>query len=1227
MAQTVRIDIPIKTIDKTEPGLSNVTKKLDKMSNAMKKAGESVDRTREKISKFDKSAEKTQRNLEKWAKDKYKILLEVEERITPVLGALGSSIRNLTGKTWHVTMKAVDLVSSPVRGILSILRNAVSQMGEAASVAGTLQYSIEGAALSLGRMANAGEKNYNKLTKAIKNAAGASAEMDKMMTGGLTGAVAQLKGALERAKRSLGETLRSGLSGGISTLLGIDVSGMQNEFASIGTSFAAGFMKGFDFEAISTPLYEGFNKMLGNVSKMLSGGESSEVSSFDSVMEVAENASTLIDLVSGGIDLGEKLFGPRDTADGEPLIRTIIGSADAGTGILGFGTKIATKLGAGSLAGGGTLSAGALSGIGLGSVAGGVAGVAGLVHGAMDLYEGFTTDDKEKAEAYTKAGAVEMIGVGSGAIAGAAIGSVVPVLGTAAGALIGAGVGAIGSWIAGDKIKEDYEKEEAERQKALINQQKSYDVLGMDIDDVKFKTEELNEALHDSETSTEEFAKMYQEALGDDLKKHFGEVTLSLKEIQNIADKVVLDKEAKSIQRYSQAAGKASSSQANLNSSSSELDKQNWKVSFGMKLDEAEREEYRTAIDNFVEDARTYLEDTHYQATMSVELLLGKEGSQDITSGFDQTYTCLETKINELTEKLREKREAALADGVIDKKEQKEISGIQDRISSVTNKVSDANERASMNALKAKFTSGNMDASSFGSLQQELAARTQSTSQEYFNAMQSSFASLELAKGDMSDEEYQEKYKEIQDAYKEKIGALSDRTVNFQFDVLKDSYGNELEGILPEMEGTTTEKMKQAMDNAFMVKPDTSLWKNEDIVKWFGLEDMEEESRGNLISIIRGIAESVPEDQRKTAEERFQDTIPTVDQIKKNIDFTKISRLELNKMNGFTLPEFSIPRWGESFDLTKPVLAGNEADYDQRSTEYAESIHRFLENSKDKNRVQSFLRDYMSGPVSEVDGEKAEAVQSAEKENGYGVVTSVSENITNSADVLRGALDNTITEAASTPFSPEVTVSPNYRVTPFDSNLFLGKEAKSENKKGFESEDKNPAKKGFSAQNNKENPPIEKNASGGFATGKQLSWLAEEGYGEWIIPTNPSRRSRALELYKQAGRSLGVGEHADGGFASPYGEAYEKSGSGSDSNEANTPYASRKGDHGSEKNTTIELNVSVNPEFTVNGAEGQNSEDVVGVIRRHIRELADELGGEIASQLEASFSNRPLKEA
>ena len=112
---------------------------MDKMNSIMKKADDSAIRTRKKISKFDKSAEKTQRSLEKWAKEKYKILMEVGERITPVMQALGSSIMYLTGKTWHAKMKAVDLFTAPLRGIRNILKNDVSQMGEAASAAGVMK--------------------------------------------------------------------------------------------------------------------------------------------------------------------------------------------------------------------------------------------------------------------------------------------------------------------------------------------------------------------------------------------------------------------------------------------------------------------------------------------------------------------------------------------------------------------------------------------------------------------------------------------------------------------------------------------------------------------------------------------------------------------------------------------------------------------------------------------------------------------------------------------------------------------------------------------------------------------------------------------------------------------------------------------------------------------------------------------------------------------------------
>lgn len=122
MAETLRIEIPIETIDDTEPELTNFIKKIGKMGKAADEAGK-------KVSKFDESAEKTQRSLARWAKEKYEIMLKAKEQITPVLSMLGKGIKGFTGKTWHVTMKAVDLVTAPIRGILNLLKNPIFQAG------------------------------------------------------------------------------------------------------------------------------------------------------------------------------------------------------------------------------------------------------------------------------------------------------------------------------------------------------------------------------------------------------------------------------------------------------------------------------------------------------------------------------------------------------------------------------------------------------------------------------------------------------------------------------------------------------------------------------------------------------------------------------------------------------------------------------------------------------------------------------------------------------------------------------------------------------------------------------------------------------------------------------------------------------------------------------------------------------------------------------------------
>ena len=129
MAETIRIEIPIETVDKTDPGVSNATKKLGKLGDAADKAGQSVDRSREYVSKFDEQANKTQQNLAKWAKEKYQIYLEAKENISPVLDTIGGGVKSLAGKTWSFTLKALDFATTPVRTLLNLLKNPLLQAG------------------------------------------------------------------------------------------------------------------------------------------------------------------------------------------------------------------------------------------------------------------------------------------------------------------------------------------------------------------------------------------------------------------------------------------------------------------------------------------------------------------------------------------------------------------------------------------------------------------------------------------------------------------------------------------------------------------------------------------------------------------------------------------------------------------------------------------------------------------------------------------------------------------------------------------------------------------------------------------------------------------------------------------------------------------------------------------------------------------------------------------
>ena len=131
------------------------------------------------------------------------------------------------------------------------------------------------------------------------------------------------------------------------------------------------------------------------------------------------------------------------------------------------------------------------------------------------------------------------------------------------------------------------------------------------------------------------------------------------------------------------------------------------------------------------------------------------------------------------------------------------------------------------------------------------------------------------------------------------------------------------------------------------------------------------------------------------------------------------------------------------------------------------------------------------------------------------------------------------------------------------------------------------------------------NAEGSIVTSPLLSWVGEDG-PEAIIPLGSKRRDRGMDLWLQAGRALGVREYADGGMIGDV----PLSGDSSDSPSGNS---GSNGDKG-------QIVVNMNPVFNING-EGGN--DTVNSIKEKLKELINEMSGELASRLLESYANMP----
>lgn len=1058
--------------------------------------------------------------------------------------------------------------------------------------------------------------------------------------------------------RDIGTGIGSAISAGILALMGVDVSSVIDEGSSIGRQFAEGFSEGMSGVDVSAALGTMVSGAFSSAGKLLPGGTAPDIGSLLSAAAIAKIAGPLMSFGSGAFKVGKGIY---KSATGG-VLKKAIGSfsvADelagvgnvSGSGLMGLAGKAGMALGSGASTATGLAAAGA------GGIAGGIVGGAALISGGMDAFDAYNSykeGNKDVAKAQGTSAGLKVGGVAAGA-AGAAIGSVVPVLGTAVGGLIGAGIGGLAGWFAGDKVKEDYEEAAAAAEN--LEQKSKYALEG-----AKFDSKELKEAFDDTNVSAEQFGAMMQEATSNKIRDAFGDIKLTMQEIEEAAKQIVFADQAEALNKFSAAAETADSSLATLQSSFQTMDKLNWKASLGMELDEGDMSEYISAVDAMIESSKQYLEDKHYEATAAIDLLIEPGNETDMTSGLNQMYSDLQTKIESLGGDLKAKVNVALEDGVITLDEQAEIANLQNQIADITNQISQAETEASFQSLKIKYSGASLDADSFASLVSEIQANVQDAASQYDEALQVSLTNLnlQLQNGAISQEQFDEQLQALTEGYQAKITDLSVRVESFELQSIADSFGSELDGILPELEGTIAERLGTAMHNAMANGVDVENWDVSTASEWLDLDGLSAETQSAITEMMSQVAASIPDQMTSALEGSGANLSESVNNMVKsgieNADFTEAGAAMNQKLGESLTPtdmsessaglqdglQSSLMASVENIDLTEAgSLMNQKLGEAMSSVDMSESdagLQEGLQNSLtaalegiDLSESAQMINTSIVTALSSTEGidmsgftasMQSSITSSIEGLDYSGVTTAVGSGISNAITAtmgtIQGAIDtlySNVGSAINTAFSAgfstttTVTITANYKLAnPSDTISFSGGGTGTATVSGS----------------------ISSHANGGFAYGPELTWWGEDG-PEVIIPLGSKRRQRGLELWAQAGEMLGVGKHADGGIIG--------SGGGTSKNIwDNTERLIEpisEGDSGtsdvstvidSERNSDtkeVNLSVTVNPQFVISSTS-QREDDILQIIKTHMKELADDLGGELADRLGEVFSNMPI---
>ena len=223
----------------------------------------------------------------------------------------------------------------------------------------------------------------------------------------------------------------------------------------------------------------------------------------------------------------------------------------------------------------------------------------------------------------------------------------------------------------------------------------------------------------------------HKKLVKSDLEGHFGSISLSLEDIDEISQQIVGKKKLVKISEMLESISKTDEAVQKMAGSMKEINKTSWKVRAGFKLDIDDRENYKASIENYIKSAQDVIDNQGYSVSVATDILFGKNSK--ISKKNNAFYSGLDAELATLEKKLNKKIGKAVESGV-DIPTDKAIQKLLGKINTITTAITDAENEAGWQQLDLKYSGKDLTPETFKELSSDVQKRTEEANEGIYNA-------------------------------------------------------------------------------------------------------------------------------------------------------------------------------------------------------------------------------------------------------------------------------------------------------------------------------------------------------------------------------------------------------------------------------------------------------------------------------------------------------------